>query len=359
MFFNDRVNSDLAMMSHKVANLLQSIVIFSILAYIFINDVIINTGYLASEYSTLSTTIAKAKATGITSSPTTNRLYDSTDIVVPSLESNAIFITTSVEVTPNQTQGICTPRHAPACNATNVIITCPVGAFDEYNGGQYTGICNISASRCQEFAWCPAETNSVSDRHIISNMGRASLFLNAQLLFPQFNAIVNNVMDVEHDGAPIAGYNLFFLNEIIGNATNGTITNVTYDIALYGAMILMTIEMDCDLDSALTCIPKFKYYRIDSQPGTITYGENFRTASYYNSYQNRDLIRRAGVRIIFYTFGTATKVSIKALLVTFGFGVFNLIMCIVVTGAILKWSHGCSKTKIEQLLEGDVDLTIN
>ncbi len=39
-----------------------------------------------------------------------NRVWDVADYVVPPAENGAVFVTTNVVITPNQTQGIC-PEH--------------------------------------------------------------------------------------------------------------------------------------------------------------------------------------------------------------------------------------------------------
>lgn len=132
-------------------------------------------------------------------------------------------------------------------------------------------------------------------------------------------------MDENGDGSPKDGYNLFSLNEIIGNATNGQITNVSNDIVTNGAIILMESEWNCDLDKGeKDCNPKWNFYRIDSVPGTMSFGFNYRVVNYDIHMQRRMLRKLYGIRVVFTTSGQGKKFSFAALTVTFGAGLAYL-----------------------------------
>ena len=320
--------------------------------YVIFDDVIQSQGYLATETSNMSAINAKVKGAGMINDGTPNkRLYDAPDIVFPSTaDVNSVFITTSIISTPNQRQGSCIPppRFAVPCNATT---PCPAGEFvASETGYQFTGNCVNNV--CQAFGWCPMENDT--QHVIISNIGNFTIFLDIQLYFSGFDAMLNNVQDITNNGYPVDGYNLFTVAEIVGNATNASYSQ---DIARNGAWIWMIAEMDCNLDSSTPCMPKFKYYRIDSQPDTIAYGENFRSVNYYNSSQNRDLFKRYGVRIMFSAYGTAQKTSMELIMYHVTGVILMVIIAFILSWYILEYCKTDNKASMN-LIEGDVNMTV-
>merc|ERR1712087_52524 len=80
----------------------------------------------------------------------------------------------------------------------------------------------------------------------------------------------------------------------------------------------------------------WRFFRIDSQSGTISSGFNYRTVNY-----NADLTRRAlrklyGLRVVFTTSGTGGKFSFATLTVTFGAGLAYLGVAAIVTDMVLE-----------------------
>ena len=123
----------------------------------------------------------------------------------------------------------------------------------------------------------------------VVNIGAFTAFVKVDIAFSLWNVSRSNTEDRNGDGSPVDGYNLFSLDEIIGNATNGGIKNVSQDIVTYGAIILMESQWDCDLDKGEDkCNPKWKFSRIDGEANSISSGFNYRavnvTYNYYLQY---------------------------------------------------------------------------
>ena len=210
-------------------------------------------------------------------------------------------MTTSMIITPNQQRDTC-PGNKDIVACSNTSNPCPQlkGVYDPLSQGIYTGNCcsdtlkkyNCSsivynttnsswpyqaADYCEVMAWCPTEIDSTSVAKHVENIGAFTAFVKVDIAFSQFKVTRTNTLDRGGNGLPVDGYNLFSLNEIIGNATNGAITTVNEDIQKYGAIILMESQWNCNLDNNQDdCNPDWKFFRIDSEPDSISAGFNYR-----------------------------------------------------------------------------------
>ena len=135
--------------------------------------------------------------------------------------------------------------------------------------------------------------------------------------------------------SPVYGYNLFRMNDIIDEATEGSVTNVS-EVATSGAIILMTSEWNCNLDESISkCNPKWKFKRIDNEADSISYGYNFRSVSYDVTADYRLLRKLIGIRVILITDGTAGKFDLPTLTITFGAGLAYLSVAKIITDLVL------------------------
>ena len=82
----------------------------------------------------------------------------------------------------------------------------------------------------------------------------------------------------------------------------------------------MRFSCNMDLSKKHQCDPKYDVFQIDNEEGTISPGFNYRETRYNDDFNERDLIKRWGIRIIFVIDGEAGKFSMIAALVTIGAG---------------------------------------
>jgi len=186
--------------------------------------------------------------------------------------------------------------------------------------------------------WCPLEDtakNAQMNNQVI-NAGAFTAFVKVDIAFSEFGISQSNTLDKNGDGSPIDGYNLFSVNEIISNATNGDINDIS-DVATNGAIILMESNWNCDLDKGKDkCSPKWKFFRIDSQPGTMSYGYNYRVVTYDTNMESRMLRKLYGIRVVFTVTGTGGKFSFAAMSITFGAGLAYLGIAAFLTDIVLE-----------------------
>eukprot|EP00486_Rosalina_sp_Unknown_P005631 CAMPEP_0201573202 /NCGR_PEP_ID=MMETSP0190_2-20130828/16919_1 /ASSEMBLY_ACC=CAM_ASM_000263 /TAXON_ID=37353 /ORGANISM="Rosalina sp." /LENGTH=338 /DNA_ID=CAMNT_0047999875 /DNA_START=211 /DNA_END=1227 /DNA_ORIENTATION=+ len=268
------------------------------------------------------------------------------DLVVPSIEENAFFVTTSMILTPDQERDTCPGnKDVQHCNSTDNSCPSKKGLYDPMSQGIYTGNCcsdTISpfqctstlnstypydaADRCEVMAWCPTEIDSKSVAQHVENIGAFTVFVKVDVAFSAFGKTRSNTMDKDGTGLPVDGYNLFSLNEIIGNATGGKIKTVNEDIQTNGAIILMESQWNCNFtgNNDDDCNPVWKVSRIDSEPDTISYGFNYRAVNYDTNMNTRLLRKLYGIRVVYTVSGMGREFSFATLTVTFGAGLAYL-----------------------------------
>ena len=131
------------------------LILLLVLAYIVGYTVVLSKGYQASNDVTGSTAV-KIKGSGAIGNEATLQPLDAMDLVVPSNEMDAFFLTTTITSTRNQTQSVCDgDDDAPLCTADDAS-NCTLETFSWDSQGIYTGDCGTN-NRCQLFTWCPVE----------------------------------------------------------------------------------------------------------------------------------------------------------------------------------------------------------
>eukprot|EP01083_Nonionella_stella_P232722 820633_1 len=130
----------------------------------------------------------------------------------------------------------------------------------------YTGECGTN-NHCQLYTWCPPEDDTEMD--IINNIGDFTAFINIDAVFDRWNISLSNTNDIDGSGHPVFGYNLFTINDILDEATDGIVFDVE-QIATEGAIILISSRWYCDFDRSYDCNPTYDMQRIDGQTNTIT-----------------------------------------------------------------------------------------
>ena len=170
---------------------------------------------------------------------------------------------------------------------------------------------------------------------IVENIGNFTVFVKTDIKYDKFDVTRTNTYDINGDGSPIYGLNLFTVDEMLSYSTNGKIKNYK-DIASDGAIIMVSSIWNCDFDEDVNeCNPEFNFERIDNINNTISHGFNFRTVTYDVTKKYRLLEKLHGIRVLFVVDGTGRKFNFAALTVTLGAGLAYLSVAKVITDLIL------------------------
>ncbi|ETO29870.1 P2X receptor subunit, partial [Reticulomyxa filosa] len=271
--------------------------------------------------------------------------YDSTDLIYPPAEQDALFVTTALLTTPNQTVRVC-PGSKDIVKLFGKCTTnsdCPSNVYTADSYGITTGVCG-SNKYCEIYGWCPLE-NSSAPLGIVNNVGNFTVFVKVNVRFAAFGVSRSNLEDRDHNGAPILGYNLFEVNDMLSRATGGKMKNVKL-LAKKGAIIAVTSTWNCNLDNgADKCNPTFQFQRLDNSTNSVSLGNPTGT--------NRRLRKLIGVRFVFVVDGKAGKFSFAALSVTFGAGLAYIGIASFITDIVLERflpeSSKYSKAKNEKI----------
>jgi hypothetical protein len=181
--------------------------------------------------------------------------------------------------------------------------------------------------------WCPVE-NDLTLKLLINEVLNFTIFVKNFIEFPPFNVKHKNMAenllypcifdDKTHTDCPI-----FSLNYIVHQAESDAQERI--QMLLYGAVIRMKIDWDCDLDRSLTnCKPEYSFARLDvpfrEQP--FSKGFNFRFSSQWNSVdvRHRSLTKAYGLRLIIAVSGKAGQFDFITLTLNIGsmVGIFGL-----------------------------------
>jgi len=296
-----------------------------LIAYIGLWQIWHKKGYQAFEYG-VGTVSTKVKGTATNNSYSTNvsqfDVFTADDLVYPSTEQNALFLTTS-DIYTHQTRGVCDGEKKTGVCRTNA--DCINGKKNWDSLGVLTG--NCSNGFCQIKGWCPLETDDEASKMLYYGVENFTIFLKVNLQFKRFDVLVTNtVTQNTSDHSLTPGYNLFTVEEILRIAD----TDIS-SIADWGAIILCTISYDCNLDIGVKHCedhPRFSFLRIDDVKGTVSPGYNFRTTEYQdntylpntNSSVARIVNKRMGLRILFVLDAQAGKFDLSTLTITIGSG---------------------------------------
>jgi len=301
-----------------------------VLLYVIVFSLIIGKGYQGIDYP-IGTVTPKVKGVGVVpDEQTDSELYEGTvwtadDMVIPA-EANALFVTTRYLIT-HQNRSTCAGNDdTKECNDRGM--TCTKNEIDsEY--GIYTGNC-LNNSTCEVSGWCPLEEDHEGTMYV-DNVGAWTVFFKVNLRFPEFDTDKSNALD-KYGSAPTEGYNLFTIDEILEMAGDNL-----EDVKKKGAILLFSSKFTCNLDKSEDdqCDPEFEVFRIDNAEGTISPGFNYREVRYDHDFDERDLIKRWGIRIIFVIDGEAGKFDWIATAITIGAGLGFFAVATLVTDFIM------------------------
>jgi len=269
-----------------------------------------------------------------TTADTGVHIYDSYDLVLPAMEENALFVTTSMWVTKNQRRGICSAY--PAYPYTDTKNTCQTDAdcipLKAVPNGIQTGLpgsCRTNytdpgqlwpvtmGSFCDVYAWCPTELEL--DNHLnnftILGVEDFTVFVRMNVNYPLFGIKTDNTRGADKTQN---GFNLWTLRDMITQA------GFTYNgVKNQGMTIGMNAVWDCDFDHPVdNCKPTVSFQRLDDPTSTLSTGFNFRSIEmFHDEYDSRQLTKHYGVRVLVLISGVGRKFSPVALLTAIGAGI--------------------------------------
>jgi len=269
------------------------------------------------------------------------RVWDVSDLVVPASENEAVFLTTNLVITPNQTRGACSedPQVQGAlCNPLSN--NCIKGQGLTLGNGFMTGECipsaiNQSINVCEIEAWCPVEVDylPLGSKRPLLDTSEFTLLIKNFIEFPAFGKAYrrrNILDDANKTYLQSCHYNpdkdpycpIFQVNDMVNFAGE----NFT-QLSIKGGVIVITINWDCNLDWDFLeyCRPTYNFRRADDPDTKISPGWNFRYANYHEE-NRRTLFKAYGIRFIIDVRGQAGKFDIlpTMLNVGSGFALFGL-----------------------------------
>ena len=194
-------------------------------------------GYLAVE---ISHGFVSATLEGNTYSKGSGQAYavDMPELIGPQLESNALFVPTTVATTRRQVQDNCTDPEQP-CNADADCMRQPPLAY---------GLCEDG--RCVQLGWCPRENFDVTQVTVLQNLRDLNVILAADMHFPRLGS---ERMSTEDGRNARTSWPLASLIKRAG---------VPYATAVSDGLVLSCVlEWACDLNpGAAPCVPRLRVY---------------------------------------------------------------------------------------------------
>ena len=194
-------------------------------------------GYLAVE---ISHGFVSATLEGNTYSKGSGQAYavDMPELIGPQLESNALFVPTTVATTRRQVQDNCTDPEQP-CNADADCMREPPLAY---------GLCEDG--RCVQLGWCPRENFDVTQVTVLQNLRDLNVILAADMHFPRLGS---ERMSTEDGRNARTSWPLASLIKRAG---------VPYATAVSDGLVLSCVlEWACDLNpGAAPCVPRLRVY---------------------------------------------------------------------------------------------------
>jgi hypothetical protein len=208
-----------------------------IMGYMVGVRLILERGYLAVE---LSHGFVSATLEGNTYSMGGGQSYavDSPELIGPQLESNALFVPTTVATTRGQRQDNCTDPAQP-CNADADCMRLPPLAY---------GLCEDG--RCMQLGWCPRENIDVTQVTVLQNLRDLNVILTADMHFPRLGS---ERMSTEDGRKARTSWSLSSLIRRAG---------VPYATAVSDGLVLSCVlEWACDLNpGAAPCVPRLRVF---------------------------------------------------------------------------------------------------
>ena len=251
---------------------------------------------------------------------------DMPELIGPQLESNALFVPTTVATTRRQVQDNCTDPEQP-CNADADCMRQPPLAY---------GLCEDG--RCVQLGWCPRENFDVTQVTVLQNLRDLNVILAADMHFPRLGS---ERMSTEDGRNARTSWPLASLIKRAG---------VPYATAVSDGLVLSCVlEWACDLNpGAAPCVPRLRvyplavnasfsaqwatYYQVRGgmraglapplapahltcalSPNSLTCAPTYRQVrDGPETEQHRDLHNATGLRLLFTSRGTGRRVDLYA-----------------------------------------------
>lgn len=323
-----------------------------VLLYVIIYTVFIQRGY-QSFGGLVGTVSPKVKGVGL--NDVRNTVHDIYDGVIPAMERDSLFVTTKFLKTRQQ-MGICRGDSGSTEGCTTDA-DCASRKGNITSNGINTGECDEESGFCFIEAWCPLEVDEEQNWAHVENIDAWTVFVKSNVRFPDFDVSRTNAFDIQANGAPTYGQNLFTVRDLIEGSDYEQSTapiqgtgSYFEDVNEWGAIIQVTLSWDCNFDHAEDdCNPSFKLERLDNIEGTISSGFNYRLMRPYYTLnetsgefdiENRDLIKLYGIRFSFVNSGSGGKFDIASLTVTLGAGLALLGVSTIVCDYIMVYFMG-------------------
>ena len=297
-----------------------------IMGYMVGVRLVMEKGYQAVE---ISHGFVSATLEGNTYSKGNGQAYavDMPELIGPQLESNALFVPTTVATTRRQVQDNCTDPEQP-CNADADCMRQPPLAY---------GLCEDG--RCVQLGWCPRENFDVTQVTVLQNLRDLNVILAADMHFPRLGS---ERMSTEDGRNARTSWPLASLIKRAG---------VPYATAVSDGLVLSCVlEWACDLNpGAAPCVPRLRvyplavnasfsaqwatYYQVRGgmragllapplapapltcalSPNSLTCAPTYRQVrDGPETEQHRDLHNATGLRLLFTSRGTGRRVDLYA-----------------------------------------------
>jgi len=251
-------------------------------------------------------------------------VWDEVNVVFPSKEHDAVFVTTNYLWTPQQ--------HRTNCTGTTDCSNCTYLQTSPDSWGLETGTCNITNNLCILYAWCPIENETIPTTRLL-NMQTFNLQVRTFADWDDGTYAVNNL----NNGDIESGYNSFSLPSIVEG------TGYTLDeVAIQGEAVGFITSWECNFDAPLSeCEPSFNFIRLDDPDSTLSSGYNFRYVNIYRindgSEQWRDLFKVYGIRVIFLTNAIGYQFSLVATLLKIASVIGMMFLANYIADVICMW----------------------
>jgi len=279
----------------------------------------------------------------------TGEVFDTTDLIVPALEHDALFVATALLRTDNQTKGIC---HGIDNKTEHCSRDSDCHTFWSSSGIQ-TGQCDLTSNLCLVQTWCPIENDTIYNLRSFTHVNTWTTFMRVNVRFDKFGRSLSN-----------AGLGLVPLVTLWSFDDMLAAAGYTYDqIKTNGSVLLGSIKFDCDFnnggDSSSKCSPKITFSRIDDpNPASFSTGFNYRTARYYlvpspdgsgKLVEQRSLFKMPGIRVVFYIYGFAGRFAMLPLMVQIGSGLGLLGIATFVCDLVLEKFWPINRRKYDKV----------
>lgn len=271
--------------------------------------------------------------------------FDGVDMTRPSLERNAVFITTNF-IETRQQQGICAKDNREESLPCKKDSECSTDMYNSLMEGYPTGSCyfhdkNKTRGNCALYGWCPLEDDSEKSMHMISNVKKTTLFIRNSIMFKKFNKTERNIdyenmkwttyNEEDNPFCPIFSVD-YILNKSESNATERE------NMLKYGSNLRLSIIWECEYGIfEKVCVPRYEFERFDK-------GFNYRDKDMFhqNGVLTRHLWKLFGLRIRIDVRGTAGKFSAFPLALTLGSAIGLMSLCTIIMDVILL---NCTKKR--------------